>query len=76
MNKSRRAKLDLAVAHLYTAKTIVETVSEEEEDCMNNLPDGISESDLYDKMERAVDSLSSAADSILEAIDSIEEAKV
>lgn len=74
MNKNRRMKLAEALAHLRAAERIVESAIDEEEDSMNNLPDGISDSERYEKMENAVDSLSSAADSIGEAIESIEEA--
>ncbi len=75
MNKNRRAKLFEALGYLRAAERIVEDALEEEEDCLNNLPDGISDSERYEKMESAAGSLSSAADSIGEAIESIEEAR-
>lgn len=75
MNKNRRDELEKALSLLNEASDIVESVQMDEQDALDNLPESLSESEQYSKMEDAVDFLSDAADSINEAIDYIESAK-
>lgn len=75
MNKNRRDELEKALSLLNEASDIVESVQMDEQDALDNLPESLSESEKYSKMEDAVDFLSDAADSINEAIDYIESAK-
>lgn len=74
MNKNRRVKISEAVSILETALKIVETVRDDEQDCLNNMPENLESSYRYEKMENAVDRLDDAVSSIEEARDALEEA--
>ncbi len=75
MNKNRRAKLSEAEACLQRAQMIVSIALDEENDCMNNMPEGLEDSEKYERMEAASDNLDSALWSINEALDYIDRAK-
>ena len=74
MNRKRRETLKHAKDHLGAASVLISQALDEEEDCLGNLPDSLTESERYEKMESAVDALNDASDSIDEAIDKINEA--
>lgn len=74
MNKKRREKLQEAVDYLGRAVSIVESVREEEKDCMDNMPENLQGSERYNAMDDAVDALEEAIESINEANESIEHA--
>lgn len=59
---------------LETALNIVEIARDEEQDCLDNMPENLEYSDRYEKMENAVDKLEDAISSIEEARDALEEA--
>ena len=71
MNKSRRTKISNAVSKLMEAGEIIDSVLDEEQDAMDNIPENFQESERYSEMEDAVDILSEAADQINEAIESL-----
>lgn len=73
MNNRRRDYLKNAIAFLHKASNIVSAACDEEQDCLDNMPENLQESDRYDKMECAVDKLSDATDRIDEAISLVEE---
>ncbi|MBE6564197.1 MAG: hypothetical protein E7655_02830 [Ruminococcaceae bacterium] len=75
MNNKKRARLSLARSRLEEAKSFVETVKDEEEDCLNNLPENLQEGDRYRMMEEAVDNLSEAIEHIDGAMDNIDQAQ-
>ena len=60
MNKQRRDSLRQAVGFLSQAESIVERVSDKEQDCMDNTPENFQESERYAAMENAVDQLNDA----------------
>jgi len=66
--------LQAAVDHLGQAVSIVESVREEEKDCLDNMPENLQNSERYEAMEEAVDALEEAIESINEANESIEQA--
>lgn len=74
MNKKRRMKLNEAVQHLEAAHDIVEWVLDEEEECLENTPENLQESDAYARREEIVDSLDTAKGALEDAQSSIEEA--
>ena len=74
MNKKRRENIAKAVAILTTAFQIVESIRDEEQDCIDNMPENLEYSERYEKMENAVDKLDDAMSSIEEAKDALEEA--
>lgn len=75
MNKNRRVKLSEATACLERAQRIVSGALDEENDCMNNMPEGFEDSERYEKMESASENLDSALYAIGEALDYIDRAK-
>lgn len=74
MNAARRNKLQEAVRLLDSASEIVDTVHDQESDCVDNYPENLQGTDAYQNMEDAVDNLDDAMTSIYEAKESIESA--
>lgn len=74
MNRKRRSDIAKAVSLLETALKIVEAVRDDEQDCLDNMPENLESSYRYEKMESAVDRLDDAVSSIEEARDALEEA--
>lgn len=75
MNDKKRKLLDQAVTYLELASDLVEDVKDDEQDCFDNLPEGLQVSERGEAMEAAVDALDSALDSIREATEYIGEAR-
>lgn len=71
MNNTRRELLSRVGALLDQAYGIVSTALDQEQNCLDNMPENLQDSERYQKMESAVDNLESAVDSIEEAKDSI-----
>lgn len=57
-----------------SAESIVSVALDEEQDCLDNVPESLQDTDRYEKMELAVEKLEEAIESIDEAKESIEEA--
>lgn len=88
MNKQRRQRLAEAdallkkayaatadaKASLKQAYVIVDTALDQEQDCLDNMPENLQYSDRYEKMEAAVDNLENALSHIEDAENSIDEA--
>lgn len=74
MNKQRREKINKAVSLLEAAFQIVEMVRDEEQDCLDNIPENLEYSNQYEKMENAVDKLDDAVSSIEDAKEALDEA--
>lgn len=75
MNNRRREMLSEAGALLTKAAVIVESVRDDEQECFDNLPENLQESDRAQAMESAVDLLYDALEDISSASNLIEEAK-
>lgn len=56
------------------ASDIIQDVRYEERECLDNMPENLQNSDRYDAMDAAVDSLGDALDSIREAKGYVEQA--
>lgn len=67
MNKKRRESLGEAIVLLSRASTIVESVCDKEEECIDNYPENLQGTDKFEAMEDAVDSLNEAVEKIGEA---------
>lgn len=67
--------LSEAGALLFRAAGIVESVRDDEQECFDNLPENLQESDRAQAMESAVDLLYDALEDISSASNLIEEAK-
>ena len=64
MNNDRREKLKRANGYLELALGIVSGVLDEEESCLDNIPENLQGSERYEKIETAVDNLESVIESI------------
>ena len=74
MNAKKREKLREVVSNLDRIAIIVESVYDNEEDCLSNYPENLQETEQYEKMEDAVDALWEALCNIEDAKDGIESA--
>lgn len=74
MNKGGRASLKEATNLLDKAIGIIQFARDEEQECLDNLPENLQNSERYENMENAIDSLEDAIDKIDEAKENIEEA--
>ncbi|MDB7829194.1 hypothetical protein [Intestinimonas butyriciproducens] len=74
MNKSRRTSLKQASGLLDRVIDIIRTAKDDEQECLDNLPENLQNSERYETMEAAIDSLEEAIDKIDEAKDHIDDA--
>lgn len=74
MNKSRRARLNSIINTLNELRSDLETIHDEEDEAMSNMPESLQESDRYCAMEEACDNMSDAMDAMDEALDALESA--
>ena len=74
MNNRRRKEIKKAVLSLETALNIVSDVAGEEMDCLDNIPENLEGSDMYEKINNAVSLLEDAEEKIDEAIENLIEA--
>jgi len=74
MNNERRDKLRGAMRKLTDVQSIVETVCDKEEDCLDNYPENLQGTERYEQAETAVDSLNDALEKLGEAKEYIENA--
>lgn len=57
MNKVRRKELNRALDMLAEARAIIEAMREEEQECFDNMPEGLQCSELGEKIEENADRL-------------------
>ncbi len=74
MNNKRREILRNAVRFLDSASNLISNALEQEEDCLDNMPENLQMSDRYETMEAAIDHLEDASSLLDEAKDKIGEA--
>lgn len=74
MDDKRRGRLRDALRILSNAASIVETVCDKEQDCMDNYPENLQSTERFERMETAVDSLNDALEKIDDAKGHIESA--
>ena len=75
MNVLRRKRLARISDQLEILKAQLEDVLEDETEARDNIPEGLQESPIYEKADKACDDLEAAIDSLEEALSSIEEAR-
>lgn len=75
MNKERRSNINNLIIKLYDIKYLIETLRDEEQESLDNLPDNLQESTRAERMQEAIDSLEYACDAIDEAMSNLEEAQ-
>ena len=74
MNNQKREKLKLARDYLSKASDIVSSVLDDEQDCLDNMPDNLQYSDRYERMEAAISKLEDGLNNIEAAEECLEEA--
>lgn len=74
MNKKRREQLQSAISLLGRASTIVNNALDQEQDCLDNMPENLQMSERCEAMENAIAHLEDAASYIEDAKSRIEEA--
>ena len=72
MNNDRRKRLSKIIDMLNGAVSEIESVLDDENDCMCNYPENLQSTDAYLGMEEAVDTLSEAQSSLQEIINELE----
>ena len=75
MNDKRRKRLSEASALLSRASNIISDVLDEEQDCLDNMPENLQYSDRYENMEAAVDRLNDALSELASVEDSLSEVR-
>ena len=75
MNALRRKRLARISDQLEILKAELEDLLQDEEEARDNIPEGLQESPIYEKADKACDDLEAAIDSLEEALSSIEEAR-
>lgn len=76
MNDKRRSKLRSVVSSLNSIQSTLESVLDQENDCLDNIPENLEGSDMYNKIQLAVDNLEDAIDGIGEVVRSVQDAAV
>lgn len=76
MNDRRRKSLKQALSMLESASQIINMVAEEEQDCLDNMPENLQGSERYEKMEDVVSLLESATEDIDTASERIRDASI
>lgn len=73
MNKQNRKMIEGYISQLEDLKGNIEAMKDEEEEKLDNMPDGLQESERGEAIQDAIDNLDSASDSIGDAIDYLNE---
>lgn len=74
MNNKKRESLKDAKMYLERASNIVSKVLNDEQDCLDNMPENLQASERYERMEAAIDKLEEAIEQIDGAKENIDEA--
>lgn len=73
MNKPRRRELNKALELLRQAREIIDNMAEEEQDCFDNMPEGLQVSELGEKIEENAGRLVDIAEYIEEQENELED---
>ena len=73
MNKDRRKRIAEIIESLNESIGQLDSVTEEEQDVYDNMPENLQGSQRYEDMEAAIDHLEEAKSSLEDAISSLEE---
>lgn len=74
LNNRKRESLKDVRMYLERASNIVSRVLDEEQDCLDNMPDNLQSSEKYERMEAAIEKLEEAIEQIDSAKENIDEA--
>lgn len=75
MNKSRRAEIDALNEQIAALIETAETIRDDEQEYLDNIPENLLGSVRYDNAESAVDALDEAIDALTTASEQLEDAK-
>jgi hypothetical protein len=75
MNKARREAIDVAIAKIEEGKSELETLMEEEQDYLDNMPENLQSSEKGESAQAAIDALEGAVASLDDAVTSAQEAQ-
>lgn len=75
MNNARRKRIDEISQSLNDLKDEIDKIADEEQECFDNLPEGIQCSETGQAMEEAVDYMQGAIDATNEATCNLDDAK-
>ena len=73
MNAQKRKELQEAIDYLEKARVIIEEIRDEEQNCFDNLPEGLQCSEKGDKFQEAIDNLDTVASDLDQSIMTVEE---
>lgn len=71
MNRKRRNQLGEAYGHLCLAISELDSVAEDESECLNNTPENFQDSESYSEREDALDDLMDAIEDIRSSAETI-----
>lgn len=74
MNQQRRQQLTKVVDLLRNAETDLDRIRDEEQDCMDAMPENLQNSERFSSMESAVDCLEDAIESVQQATEYVNDA--
>lgn len=74
MNKTQRTQIEKWIESIIEIKEGVESMQEEEQDKLDNMPENLQESERGEQMQNGIENLDAAASSLEEAIDSLNDA--
>lgn len=74
MNNTRRKALRALLEQLSVIRNNLEELTENEENCRDNMPEGLWDSEQYEAIDAAADNLRSAVESLEEAESFIDDA--
>ena len=73
MNKLRRSKIENIITKLSNLEDCVNDILNEEQECFDNIPENLQESERGEEMQRCIEALEAANDSLCECIEILEE---
>lgn len=76
MDNKRRSSLKEAIQLLTRVSTMVDTVCDKEQDCVDNYPENLQSTERFERMEDAVENLNEALEKIDDAKSCIQAAMV
>ena len=74
MNKKQRNQIEKWIDSINEIKDGVESMQEEEQDKLDNMPENLQESERGEQMQNGIKNLEAAASSLEEAIDNLNDA--
>ena len=73
MNKDRRNKISKLIDELDSISQLLEELEDEEQECLDNMPENLQDSERCQAMNNAIDSIDSALEYLNESINSLNE---